>query len=163
MSSSLSDLMLACGVLNCPAWFSEVPLPHWPMPHQVDMMKKYPRFTRFGDFGEPGIGKTYPAMTHAVFMASIGNRVVFTTLPSLIPQLIAEFEVFFPGINNKLKIDHLDCSPAQKRKKEDDWEANGWPDILVMSYDIYRAYNDKHPTKNIGPNRWRLRDRKSVV
>lgn len=158
MGSSLSDLMLACGVLNCPAWFSEVPLPHWPMPHQVDMMKKYPRFTRFGDFGEPGIGKTYPAMTHAVFMASIGNRVVFTTLPSLIPQLIAEFEVFFPGINNKLKIDHLDCSPAQKRKKEDDWEANGWPDILVMSYDIYRAYNDKHPTKNIGPNRWRLRN-----
>lgn len=158
MASSLNDLMLACGVTNAPAWFAEVGLPHWPMPHQLDMMMKYPRFDRYGDFGEPGIGKTYPAMTHAVFMAAIGNRVVFTTLPSLIPQLIAEFEVFFPGINRRLKIDHLDCSPAHKKKKEADWEANGWPDILVMSYDIYRKYNDKHPYKNVGPNLWRLKD-----
>lgn len=158
MASSLTDLMQACGVENSPAWFSEIPLPHWPMPHQLDMMKKYPRYDRYGDFGEPGIGKTYPAQTHAVLMAALGNRVVFTTLPALIPQLIAEFEVFFPGITNHLHIDHLDCTPAQKKKKEADWEANGWPDILVMSYDIYRLYNDKHGYKNIGNNMWRLKN-----
>lgn len=158
MASSLTDLMRTCGVTNSPAWFSQVGLPNWPMPHQLDMMMKYPRFDRYGDFGEPGIGKTYPAMTHAVFMASLGNKVVFVTLPSLIPQLVAEFETFFPGINKHLLIDHLNCSPARKKKKEEHWERTKWPDILVMSYDIYRKYNDKSATKNIGRNLWRLRD-----
>jgi len=103
-------------------------------------------------------GKTFPAQVHAIFMAAIGNRVVFVTLPALIPQFMKEFEEFFPGIGRRLKIEDLDCSAAHKKKRETRWEVEGWPDILVMSYDIYRLYNDKHPVKNIGNNLWRLRN-----
>ena len=158
MATSLHDLMLACGVVNHPVWFEQIPLPNWPMPHQMDMVKKYPRNTRYGDFSEPGAGKTFPAQVHAVFMASIGNRVVFVTLPALIPQFMKEFETFFPGVGKHLKIEDLDCSAAQKKKREAAWEKEGWPDILVMSYDIYRLYNDKNATKKIGNNLWKVRN-----
>lgn len=158
MTTSLHDLMVEVGVGNHPGWFSQIPLPFWPMDHQLDMIKKYPWNDRYGDFSEPGAGKTYPAQVHAIFMAAMGNRVVFTTLPGLIPQFMAEFELFFPGIGQRLKIDHLDCTATQKRKKEQVWDVEGWPDILVLSYDIYRLYNDKHPMKKIGNNQWKLRN-----
>jgi len=158
MATSLNDLMQACGVSNHPTWFEQIPLPFWPMPHQMDMIHKYPRHMRFGDFSEPGAGKTFPAQVHAILMASMGNRVVFVTLPALIPQFMAEFETFFPGVSKHLKIEDLSCSAARKKKREALWEAEGWPDILVMSYDIYRLYNDKNATKKIGNNLWKLRN-----
>jgi len=162
MSRSLHDLMLEVGVGNHPDWFSQIELPNWPMPHQLDMIKIYPWNDRYGDFSEPGAGKTYPAQVHAIFMAAMGNRVVFTTLPGLIPQFMAEFEVFFPGVSKHLKIEDLDCSADKKKKKEARWDVEGWPDILVMSYDIYRMYNAKHPRKNIGNNLWKIRNIKEI-
>jgi len=158
MGKSLHDLMLTVGVGNHPAWFSQIPLPNWPMEHQLETIKVYPWNDRYGDFSEPGTGKTYPAQVHAIMMAAMGNRVVFTTLPGLIPQFMDEFEEFFPGIHQHLKIEHLDCTATQKRKKEQVWDAEGWPDILVLSYDIYRLYNDKHPMKKIGNNQWKIRN-----
>ena len=158
MGKSLHDLMLTVGVGNHPAWFSQIPLPNWPMEHQLETIKVYPWNDRYGDFSEPGTGKTYPAQVHAIMMAAMGNRVVFTTLPGLIPQFMEEFEEFFPGIHQHLKIEHLDCTATQKRKKEQVWDVEGWPDILVLSYDIYRLYNDKHPMKKIGNNQWKIRN-----
>jgi SNF2 family DNA or RNA helicase len=158
MGASLHDLMLTVGVGNHPEWFSEIPLPNWPMPHQLDTLKAYPWNDRYGDFSEPGTGKTYPAQVHAIMMAAMGNRVVFTTLPGLIPQFMEEFEVFFPGIGKRLKIEHMDCTATQKKKKEQQWDVEGWPDILVLSYDIYRLYNDKNPRKKIGNNLWKIRN-----
>lgn len=158
MGASLHDLMLTVGVGNHPEWFAEIPLPNWPMPHQLDTIKVYPWNDRYGDFSEPGTGKTYPAQVHAIMMAAMGNKVVFTTLPGLIPQFMEEFEIFFPGIGSKLKIEHMDCTATQKRKKEQVWDVEGWPDILVLSYDIYRLYNDKNPRKKIGNNHWKIRN-----
>jgi SNF2 family DNA or RNA helicase len=150
--------MLEVGVGNHPDWFEEIILPNWPMPHQLDTIKIYPWNDRYGDFSEPGTGKTFPAQVHAIMMAAMGNRVVFTTLPGLIPQFLAEFDLFFPGVRKYLKIDHLDCTATQKKKKEQIWDVEGWPDILVLSYDIYRLYNDKNPRKKIGNNVWKVRN-----
>lgn len=158
MATSLHDLMLSVGVGNHPQWFRQIPMPFWPMQHQLDMIKKYPWNDRYGDFSEPGAGKTFPAQVHAIFMAAMGNRVVFTTLPGLIPQFMAEFETFFPGVGKHLKIEHLDCTADQKKKKERIWDIEGWPDILVLSYDIYRLYNDKNLVKKIGNNQWKIRN-----
>ena len=150
--------MLAVGVVNHPVWFEQIPLPNWPMPHQMDMIKKYPRNYRYGDFSEPGAGKTFPAQVHAITMAALGNKVVFVTLPALIPQFMKEFEEFFPGVGKRLKIEDIDCSADQKKKREARWEVEGWPDILVMSYGIYRMYNDKNKRKKIGNNVWKIRN-----
>ena len=158
MAASLHDLMRTCGVANHPAWFEQIPLPFWPMPHQMDMIHKYPRHMRYGDFSDPGAGKTYPAQVHAILMAAMGNKVVFVTLPALIPQFMNEFEAFFPGIGRHLKIEDIACSAAHKKKRETRWDVEGWPDILVMSYGIYRMYNDKNSKKKIGNNVWKIRN-----
>lgn len=153
--STLAALMDQSGVHDCPAWFSGIDLKFWPMDHQLDQIKRYPRFMRFLDASEPGTGKTYPAQTHAILMAALGNKVCFTMPPKLIGQFYAEFFDFFNGVGNHLKIEHLDCTAAQKVKKEKRWDAEGWPDILILSYDVYRQYNDKNFKKKIGSNQWR--------
>lgn len=156
-AGTLHDLMMVSGVNNHPDWFSKINLLHWPMSHQMEMIKKYPRFLRFMDASDPGSGKTFPAQVHAILMAAMGNKVAFTMPPKLIPQFIQEFTDYFAGIHSHLKIDDLDCSAAHKAKKEAAWNAEGWPDVLVMSYDTYRSYNDKHATKKIGQNLWRTK------
>lgn len=158
MASSLSDLMLASGVTNYPVWFDKVQLPFWPMPHQMEQVKLYARNMRFLDAGDPGVGKTFPAQIHAVLMAALGNKVVFSMPPKLIVQFYEELKDFFVGIDNHLKVAHLDVPATQKKKLIDQWDAEGWPDILVMSYDIYRVLNDRSPTKAIGHNLWYQRD-----
>jgi len=158
MASSLSDLMLASGVVNYPTWFGKVGIPFWPMPHQADMVKTYARKMRFLDAGEPGIGKSFPAQIHAVLMASLGNKVVFTMPPKLLVQFYEEMKDFFVGIEKHLYIEHLDRTAVQKKKLLDQWDATGWPDILMLSYDSYRALNDKSPMKNIGVNLWFRQD-----
>lgn len=154
----LSDLMDTVGVSDYPGWFSEVGLAHWPMAHQLQTLKEYPRKMRFLDASDPGTGKTYPAQAHAILMASLGNKVVFTMPPKLIIQFYEELKDFFLGINDHLKVDHLDLNAAQKLKAIQSWDEEGWPDILIMSYDIYRMLNDKAPMKAIGRNMWFLQD-----
>ncbi len=155
MKATLHDLMMVIGVTNHPSWFEKVVLEFWPMPHQLEMVHKYARNFRYLDASDPGAGKTYPAQIHAILMAAMGNKVFFVMPPKLIGQFIDEMKLFFHGIDQHLVIDHLDCSPAQKLKKEAAWAESGWPDILVMSYDVYRMYNDKNPMKKIGANLWR--------
>lgn len=156
MAANLNDLMLVAGVRDHPAWFSDIELLHWPMPHQMDMVKKYVRNNRYGDFSDPGAGKTFPAQIHAILMAALGNRVVITMPPKLIGQFHQEFLDFFKGIEKRLLIDHLNENPKKKAQKEEHWDATKWPDILLLSYDGYRQYNDKHPMKKIGNNLWKL-------
>ncbi len=158
MKTTLHDLMVTIGSVGHPDWFSKVEVPHWPMPHQLKMIHTYARTLRWLDAGEPGIGKTYPAQTHGVLMAALGNKVVYTMPPKLIIQFYREFGEFFVGIHSHLKIVHLSVSALQKQKYLAEWEADGWPDILIMSYNTYRLYNDIHSGKAVGRNLWRIRD-----
>lgn len=102
-------------------------------------------------------GKTFPAQIHAVLMAALGNKVVFSMPPKLILQFYREFGTFFEGIHSKLKIAHMDVDAGGKKKLLADWEANGWPDILIISYGTFRLLNDIHKGKAIGQNLWKLR------
>lgn len=154
MAANLSDLMLANGVINYPAWFQKIGLPNWPMPHQAVTLKTYARKMRYLDASDPGTGKTFPAQTHAVLMAALGNKVVFTMPPKLIGQFHQELLDFFVGIDQHLKVDHLDVPAAKKAKLMSQWDLDGWPDILIMSYDVYRLLNDNSPMKKIGENLW---------
>jgi SNF2 family DNA or RNA helicase len=154
MAARLSDLMLVCGVNNYPAWFSDITLPNWPMPHQLDTLKQYARKMRYLDASEPGTGKTFPAQTHAVLMAALGNKAMFAMPPKLILQFYQELKDFFQGIEAHLHIAHLDVPAPKKVKLFAEWDATGWPDILLTSYDVYRILNDPSPTKQIGPNLW---------
>lgn len=152
---TLSDLMLAAGVLDAPAWFGQIKLPNWPFAHQMESIKAYARHTRYGDFSEPGTGKTFPAQVHAVLMAALGdNKVVFTMPPKLIRQFHQEFLDFFQGIDDHLYLDHLDGTGMQNAKKIKRWEAEGWPDILMLSYDRFRQYNARKKKRKVAWTQW---------
>lgn len=154
--ASLDDLMLAAGVVNTPAWFSDIRLPNWPFPHQMDAIKQLASNIRFGLFDEPGTGKTFPAQVHAILMASLGNKVVFTMPPKLLRQFIGEFTEFFQGIENHLHIAHLDVGAVQKSKLTARWDKQGWPDILLISYDSFRQFNARSKLRTVPRQQWKL-------
>ena len=151
---TLKDIISKAGVGNHPSWFSDIKVKHEPMQHQVEMMQLYAKHTRYLDAGEPGCGKSFPAHVHGILMASIGNKVVYTMPPKLVGQFINEMMDYFPGILNHLSIGNMNVPAAKKRKLFEEYNQFGWPDILFMSYDGYREWNDVNPKKKIGANQW---------
>lgn len=103
-------------------------------------------------------GKSFPAMVHAVLMASLGNKALFTMPPKLIRQFMQEMEDFLPGVRNHLKIDHLDDSGVKNAKKVKGFEAEGWPDILLISYDRFRSFNNRQRKRKIPWTQWYQED-----
>lgn len=156
--ASLDDLMLTAGVLETPGWFREIKLPNWPFPHQMDTLKAYPQKIRFGDFSDPGTGKTFPAQCHAILMAALGNKVVFTMPPKLIRQFEGEFKEFFRGVDKRLTIAHLDVGAVQKNKLTNRWDEEGWPDILLISYNAFREFNSRTKMSTAPRNQWKMPD-----
>ena len=153
--ATLDDLMLSAGVTNSPTWFGKIKIPYWAMPHQLDALKDYVRHTRFMDASDPGTGKTYPAQTHAVFMAALGNKVCFTMPPKLLEQFEEELLDFFVGIEKYLKIGNYSGNAKAKQTMRESWDLEGWPDILLLSYDDYRVLNDFVDLKTVPRGSWR--------
>jgi SNF2 family DNA or RNA helicase len=158
MGAKLSDLMLAAGVLNSPGWFSDIDCPNWPMEHQMAAFKNYAANIRYGDFSDPGCGKTFPAQMHGVLMAALKNKTVFTMPPKLIDQFEQELKDFFVGVENTLTIGTLDCPAGEKMKRIERWDEEGWPDILLLSYEMYRRLNDPANKRTVPRNLWRTSD-----
>lgn len=150
----LSTIVDQIGVRKYPEWFSQIKVKYPPMPHQLEMMKIYSRTQRYLDAGEPGTGKTYPSHVHGILMAALGNKVVYTMPPKLIDQFHEELLDYFHGIGAFLTIGKLNVPATKKRQLQDEWNRSGWPDILMMSYDGYREWNDVSKRKKIGTNQW---------
>lgn len=151
--TTLADALTAAGVTEVPLWFHKVHLLEPPMPHQLDMVKLYCRHTRYADFGEPGVGKTLPAYMQGALMAGLGNMVVYVMPPKLIDQFVEEMSKWLQHIDWYLKVGVLQGTPTQKDKLRSEWDAEGWPHILVLSYDGYREWNDVSREKKVATNR----------
>lgn len=152
--TTLADALRKAGVQDLPQWFEKVDLLEPPMPHQIEMEKLYCRNTRYGDFGDPGTGKTLPAYLHGALMAGLGNRVVYTMPPKLIDQFVDELRKWLRHIDWYLSIGVLVGTQAQKQRLRTQWDSTDWPNILVLSYDGYREWNDVSKRKKVGSNRW---------
>lgn len=150
----LSEIIEQVGIRKYPDWFSTIRVKYWPMPHQLEMMKIYAREMRYLDGSDAGLGKTFPAHVHGILMASLGNKVVYTMPPKLIDQFYEEMMDYFPGILTFLTVERMNVSADKKRKLHEQWDKSGWPNILMISYDGYREWNDVSKTKKIGSNQW---------
>lgn len=141
---SFHDLTVSLGVVNAPGWFKNIQLKFWPMQHQLEMMQQYPHHLRFGDFSEPGVGKTYPAQAHGLLMAALSksNHAIYVMPPRLIKQFHREMLSVFIGIEKRMWIERMDVSGAEWEKRMAAWDADGrWPDVLILSYEMFRKYN----------------------
>ena len=149
---SLHNLITELGVSNAPGWFKNIMLKFWPMDHQLMTMRQYPHHLRYGDFSEPGTGKTYPAQTHGILMASLGNKVLYVMPPRLIGQFFKEMKTVFRDVEKRLWIEALNMEGTAREKLVDSWVASGqWPDILIMSYEMFRKYNSRDKFTNFTP------------
>lgn len=155
MNRTLDDLTTKLGIVDAPAWFKQIDLKLWPMDTQFETMRQYPHRLRYGDFSEPGTGKTLPAQLHGIVMASLAdtNKVVYVMPPKLIWQFHTEMLSCFKGVDRYLHIEHLaHTSKAHCDKLLTEWRTRGnWPDILMMSYDAFRTLNSRNKISNFSP------------
>lgn len=156
--SKLSDLFLAHGITEYGSACESIECLYWPMPHQSNTLKKYASSNGFLDASDPGTGKTLPAQLNAIRLASLKHKVLFCMPPKLLPQFEKEFNDVFPNLGEFLVVDNLNCNSNKKKQKIDVWDKEGWPNILLMSYDVYRMLNDNSSKKKIGENLWKLED-----
>lgn len=150
---NLNDLITELGVVNAPGWFKNIMLKFWPKPEQLVTMRQYPHFLRYGDFSEPGTGKTYPAQTHGILMAALGNKTLYIMPPRLIGQFFNEMKNVFRGVEKRLWIEALNQYTLKARETQlNSWAESGkWPDILIMSYEMFRKYNSRDRKVNFPP------------
>lgn len=154
----LSDLLIAHGITEFGAVCEKVGCSYWPMEHQANTLRKYAKSAGFLDASDPGTGKTLPAQINAIRLVSLKHKVIFCMPPKLLTQFEREFEEVFPGIRDVITLANLNVSSEKKRKLISEWDDSGWPDILLLSYDVYRTLNDKSNTKAVGQNLWRRKD-----
>ena len=145
--TTLQDLMYGVGINDPATWTSQVKMKNHPYPWQFDTMKEaiatITQHDRFGDFSDAGTGKTFPMQFVSVVFASYGNKVVCVMPPILCEQFYETFTEFFIGIEKHLTIHILNQSPKKRDKLMKEWDTGGWPDILLMSYQMFKVYADR--------------------
>ena len=156
--AKISDILLANQIVDYGVNCEHIECMYWPMEHQATTLRKYANSDGFLDASDPGTGKTLPAQLNAIRLASLGNKVLFVMPPKLITQFEQEFHDVFPNLKNFLKVSHLNLSAEKKKKTMAEWDNTSWPEILLLSYDVYRMLNDDANTKKVGQNMWRRKD-----
>lgn len=112
-------------------------MPRTPRVSQMEAVDLMLSNLRYGIFDEPGVGKTMPSQIVALSHASIGNRVVIVMPPVLLKQYEESLEKDFPGVNGYFHWHIIKQTPAQRKKLYAKWNDGGWPDFLMMSYQMF--------------------------
>ena len=142
-AGTLRDLMQGLGISDAPMWADQVALGYAPFPSQFKTMQEMFHHERFADFSDAGTGKTFPMQMAATVYAFYGNKVLVIMPPTLCDQFDETFEEFFVGLKSHLHIHLLDESPAKRDQLMEQWWKEGWPDILMMSYQMFKKYADQ--------------------
>lgn len=134
---TLGDFLRAA---NCPVpqeWMHDIRLGRTPFYHQVETLNHYGANVRAGDWSEPGTGKTFPVQAYGIWLVGYGNKVVYVMPPSLTPQFEASFQTMFPGIEQYVRVERFAGTPKEREALIRRYEAEGWPDVLIMSYRMF--------------------------
>lgn len=86
---------------------------------------------------EPGTGKTLPLLALSVWLVSLGNKVVYITLPKLVPQVVDSCLSLFTGIDKHISVAGFQGTQPQRQKLIETWGNTSWPDILVLGYPAF--------------------------
>ncbi|MGD2065577.1 MAG: DEAD/DEAH box helicase [Candidatus Bathyarchaeota archaeon] len=139
----LSDTFLKAGLPNDIYWADDVivtlPDDYLPFKHQYEGLNLISYYDRAGLFDEAGTGKTLPVQANLLFRVGQGNKCVVLTNPTLIHQFYRDMHETFQGFENYVSMDILSGTSGQRKKKISLYDNSGWPDILMMSYDLFRG------------------------
>jgi SNF2 family DNA or RNA helicase len=133
---TLADFWAAAN-LEGPAWASQVALRHLPFQHQITGLNHLALSPRSGLYDDAGLGKTLQAQAHTLWLVGLGNRALCVMPPVLVPQFYRNFSVNFPGIEQYVSIALFQGDLSQRNALIEQWDREGWPQILVMSNALF--------------------------
>lgn len=155
MAYTLAGYYKAAGIEDYAGWAKDVELAFEPKRHQITGLSQAAYYTRFGLYDEQGCGKTLISQAWALWYAGLGNRGVVLLPPTLLSQYYGDFFSTFKGLEGRIKIEVYKGTVKQRRKMRDRWEEEGFPDIILMSYHLFRAsvYSKTEIEKGASPLR----------
>ncbi len=140
---TLEQFYRSAGVQQVPAFSPYVQLSRQPFASQRRALTLALAHDRWGIYDETGGGKTTPAQAAALYYIGFGNRALVLTLPILLQQFKEDLFADFKGIDKYVRCHILSEDPDGRRKLFDQWaESNGWPEVLVMTYEMFATGTD---------------------
>ena len=121
-----------------------------PKRHQVtglNQMLTQPN-DRFGLFDETGCMKTLPSQAFCLYHAGVGNKVVIVMPPVLLDQFDESLRETFIGVERHFTWHILSEPPKKRDELFPKWDAEGWPDMLLMTYQTFSKIPRKGRRKN---------------
>ena len=146
----LSDMFAQAGIKDIPASanYIEIRLPadydtqetayNKPRPDQIGVLNMAMKTQRFGNYSEPGVGKTVVAQALGLYWVFSGERCIVVMPPILLYQFKESLSETFYGSEKFVNAHVLDDSPTKRAKLFAEWrENNSWPGFLMVSYEMF--------------------------
>jgi len=141
---TLDEYLLQAGIDHSIRWADRIsvyadPDDHAanPYPHQLSGLNLAFAYNRVGIYDETGAGKTLPIQAYAIARAGQGHRVVALMPPILIDQFYESIHASFVPLEKYVKVGILRGTPEQRKKLVAQYDKLGWPDILLMTYNMF--------------------------
>lgn len=142
---TLAEYFQRAGIQRYPAFAPFVQLKHDPFQTQVDGLSLCVHYQWYGVLDETGAGKTIPVVGAALHYIGNGNKVVVITLATLTYQFAESVIEEFKGVDKYVRVHVLDEVPAKRAKLMEQWDNEGWPEMMVLSYELF-AHKKLHET-----------------
>jgi SNF2 family DNA or RNA helicase len=143
-TNTLADYWRAANIEPPVGWAESLRLARTPFKHQITGLNLLAVHPRAGLYDDPGLGKTLIAQAHILWLVSLGNKAVCAMPPVLVKQFRDSFHSNFPGIERHVRIETFQGDIEDRDELIAHWETNGWPDVLIMSFDMFAG---KSPTE----------------
>ena len=161
---TLADFLAEAKMPGPYGFCEKIKLSMVPRAHQVVGLNRMLANSRFGLFDDPGTGKTFPLQAKAAYLASQGMKTMVLMPPILLGQYAQTLQESFDSPERFISWHVLQESPAKREELYKQWDQEGWPDLLLLTYELFT-----HITKlRKGEKRrnwlaWKLRETYTVV
>lgn len=139
----LSEALLKSNIPHNIAWADRViinlPDDYLPFPHQYEGANLVCTYDRAGLFDAAGTGKTLSLHINALYRVGTGNRVLCLMPPVLLKQFYQEMVDKFENVLDYIEMEIFRGTVKQREKLAERYNEEGWPDILLMTYDLFRG------------------------
>lgn len=152
----LSDMFKAAGVknINPSAFHIRVELPpdyddpeqkpRTPRPDQIAVLNMALKVNRFGNYSEPGVGKTVVAQAFSLYWVFEGEKILVIMPPILLEQFAESLRETFVNSEKFLRVHQLNDTKAKREKLFAEWKSNdSWPEILLVSYELFMKLHEQ--------------------
>lgn len=112
-----------------------------PRAYQLEDTRHHLKRPLASNFSDVGTGKSLTSYLYIMHKLYSGKKCVVVMPPPLVHQYIREFQWIITGHDFDMQL--INKPPAKRRKIIEGWKADGWPHILLMSYQMFvKVFSD---------------------